>query len=61
MMISDLAAFLGSTELFRSVDPSLIAKLAADLEVVSLRDGEIVVREGDSDQNLYLVLSLIHI
>jgi lysophospholipid hydrolase len=57
MMISDLVEFLGATELFRSVDPSLVAKLAADLEIVSLRDGEVLVREGDSDQNLYLVLA----
>ena len=51
-MTRDLVEFLGSTELFRSVDPSLIAKLAEDLEIVSLRDGEVLVREGDSDQHL---------
>lgn len=57
MTIDELAEFLGSTELFRSVDRSLIAELATDLDTVSLHDGEVVVREGDSDQNLYLVLA----
>ena len=53
----DLMDFLRSTELFRSVDPSLIRELAADWENVSLGDGEILVIEGETDQNLYLVLA----
>ena len=54
-MISDPLAFLSSTELFRAIDPSILAKLAPDVEMVSLRDGEVLVREGDANQNLYLV------
>ncbi len=57
MTIGERAEFLGSTELFRSLDRSLILKLAAGLETVSLDDGEVLVREGDTDQNLYLVLA----
>ena len=56
-MTGDLAEFLGSTDLFRSVDRPLVAQLAPDLEIISLRDGEVLVREGDSDQNLYLVVA----
>ena len=57
MTISELAEFLCTTELFRSVDASLIAELAAHMDVVSLDEGDLLVREGTSDQNLYLVMS----
>jgi lysophospholipid hydrolase len=57
MTIAELADFLGSTELFRSVDRSLISKLAAGVDTLSLNDGEDLVREGDVDQNLYLVVA----
>ena len=57
MTIGERAAFLGSTELFQPLDRSLILELAAGAENVALRDGEVLVREGDADQNLYLVVA----
>ncbi len=57
MTIDERAAFLGSTELFGSLDPSLLGTLAASLESRRLNDGEALVREGDADQSLYLVMS----
>jgi lysophospholipid hydrolase len=57
MMTSDLVQFLGSTVLFRSVGPSVLETFAAEIEIVPLHDGEVLVREGVSDQNLYLVLA----
>ena len=57
MTIGERAAFLGSTGLFGSLDPSLLEALAASLEPRSLHDGEVLVREGDPDQSLYLVTS----
>jgi NTE family protein/lysophospholipid hydrolase len=57
MTIAELANLLGSTELFRSVEASLISTLAAGVDTLSLHDGEVLVREGDADQNLYLVIA----
>ncbi len=57
MTIGERAAFLGSTGLFGSLDPSLLDTLASSLETRRLNDGEVLVREGDEDQSLYLVIS----
>ena len=57
MTIGERAAFLGSTGLFGTVDPSLLDTLASSLETRWLNDGEVLVREGDADQSLYLVMS----
>src|SRR5690242_17675144 len=56
-MTGDLVEFLCSTNLFRSVDRPLVAQLTPDLEIISLSDEEVLVREGDADQNLYLVVA----
>ncbi len=57
MMLPNLAEFVQSTELFRDVEPAAVSELAPELNLVSLQDGEVLIREGDSDHNLYLVWS----
>jgi predicted acylesterase/phospholipase RssA/CRP-like cAMP-binding protein len=55
MPTPDLAEFLRTTDLFRDVPADALDHLAAQLTEVSLRDGETLVRQGDVDENLYLV------
>ena len=56
MMTDDLVEFVRSTELFQGVDVTVVRELARELKIVELRDREVLIRQGDSDQNLYLVL-----
>jgi divalent anion:Na+ symporter, DASS family len=49
------AQLLGEVELFRGLDRVTLAKLAAHLEVIPMRRGEILFRQGDAPDGLYLV------
>ena len=57
MTTGDLVEFVRSAELFQGVDVAALRELARELKIVELRDREVLIRQGDSDQNLYLVLS----
>lgn len=56
-MTDDLVEFVRSAELFQGVNSAIVRELARELKIVELRDREVLIRQGDSDQNLYLVLS----
>jgi di/tricarboxylate transporter len=49
------AELLSQVELFRGLDRVTLAKLAAHLEPLPVRAGEIVFRQGDPPEGLYLV------
>jgi lysophospholipid hydrolase len=57
MLAQNLVEFLRSTELFHDVEPVAVTELASELKLIRLQDGEVLIREGDSDNNLYLVFS----
>src|SRR6266487_3396262 len=49
--------FLCSTSAFRGVDAADLRALACDFTPLTLRDGEVLVPQGDSNRSLYLVMS----
>src|SRR5450631_410908 len=49
------AELLSEVELFRGLDRITLAKLAAHLEPLALTAGEILLRQGDRPDGLYLV------
>ncbi len=51
-----LAEALRSTLLFGGLEPRLIEKLAAIASEVAWADGQVVFREGEADDKLYLVI-----
>jgi lysophospholipid hydrolase len=57
MTLQSLVEFLQSTELFHGVDPAAVSELATEIKLIGLQDGAVLIREGDSDHNLYLVFS----
>ena len=54
---SDTAALLGGTSLFRGLDAAGLARLAAAAETRRHRRGEVLCREGDSGDELFVVVS----
>jgi lysophospholipid hydrolase len=56
-MPQNLVDFLRSTELFQDIEPVAVTELASELKPIRLQDEEVLIREGDSDDNLYLVFS----
>jgi lysophospholipid hydrolase len=56
MPTPDRIEFLRTTDLFREVAPDALERLAGELTEISLRHGEALIRQGDLDTNLYLVL-----
>jgi predicted acylesterase/phospholipase RssA/CRP-like cAMP-binding protein len=56
MSASNLLSFLSSTELFQGVDLVVLGELAAGMKVVSLRDGDILVHQGNRGRSLYIIL-----
>jgi CRP-like cAMP-binding protein/predicted acylesterase/phospholipase RssA len=57
MTTGDLVEFVRSAELFQGVDVAAVSELARELKIVEIRDREVLIRQGDSNQNLYLVVS----
>ena len=51
------AEFLRSTELFRSVEPTAFEDLLPILRRIEVKDGDSLIRQGDVDRNLYLLVS----
>ena len=56
-MIAGVLEFLRSTKLFQGLEPSILSDLAAEIKAVSLRDGDVLVRQGDRSHCLYIVRS----
>jgi predicted acylesterase/phospholipase RssA/CRP-like cAMP-binding protein len=52
-----MSDFLRSTIVFRELDAAALRELEAVLRVVALRDGDVLVRQGAANRNLYLVTS----
>ena len=50
---SDLAARLGRTEVFRGVDPAVLAELGESTHPILYSPGEIIIRQGDPGTELY--------
>ncbi|HUL16138.1 MAG TPA: cyclic nucleotide-binding domain-containing protein [Terriglobales bacterium] len=46
-----------STQLFQNVDPLAVEELIAQLSIVKLEDGQVLVSQGDQDPSLYLLMS----
>jgi len=57
MLSSNQVDFICSSELLRRIDLPLARELAVRMETVELGDGELVLRPGYLDDNLYIVLS----
>jgi hypothetical protein len=53
------AELLSEVELFRGLDRITLAKLAAHLEPLALTAGEILLRQGDRPDGLYLALEAL--
>jgi CRP-like cAMP-binding protein len=51
------AEFLRSTELFRSLEPAAFEDLLVILRRIEVKDGDLLIRQGDVDRNLYLLVS----
>lgn len=54
---TELISFLASTELFGTLDRSILRDLEADLEWVNLSSGEILIHQGDVGDCLYVVVN----
>ena len=52
-----MSDFLRSTIVFRELDAAASRELEAVLRVVALQDGDVLVRQGAGNRNLYLVMS----
>jgi CRP-like cAMP-binding protein len=46
---------LAQNRLFEGIEPDLLNEIAPDVHVVQLSAGEIIFREGDPGDSLYLV------
>jgi lysophospholipid hydrolase len=54
--IEELMAFLTTTDLFSRFDEAILHKIRAALEVIQVASNEMIVRQGDTDDDLYLVV-----
>ena len=52
-----MSDFLRSTIVFRELDAAASRELEAVLRVVALQDGDVLVRQGAGNRNLFLVMS----
>jgi predicted acylesterase/phospholipase RssA/CRP-like cAMP-binding protein len=52
-----LRVALHETPAFRTLDPQLLADLESELEPVTLHSGELLLREGEPDDSIFLVIS----
>lgn len=52
-----LASFIAGHEIFRAVPPDILGLLAAEADVLTLADGEALIREGEAGDSMYLVVS----
>ena len=55
MQSSRLATHLTSNDLFKNLDVSALSLLEADLELVQLTEGEILFRQGDPGDSMYVL------
>jgi NTE family protein/lysophospholipid hydrolase len=53
----EIIDFLSSTSLFEALDESALREMAADANTVQLMGGETLIRQGDSAESFYLVIS----
>ncbi len=53
----DVLAALGSTELFRGLDRKTLSSLASELERVFLPGGKRLIRQGEPNDSLYILLN----
>jgi CRP-like cAMP-binding protein len=51
-----VTTFLAATELFSGLDKSLLHKIGSVLGVIQVAPNEVLVRQGDTDGDLYLVV-----
>lgn len=56
-MAPSLSQALQSVEIFRDLSPEDVAALAEELQIVEIKRGEALVRQGDPADALYIVLS----
>src|SRR6476661_10123694 len=54
-LIAEYVDLLGGVEMFAGLDRVALAKLAAHLEPLAVRDGEALFRQGDPPDGLYIV------
>lgn len=46
-----------STDLFKDVTPAILSDLASELELVSLVGGEILMRQGEPNKGMYIIIT----
>jgi CRP-like cAMP-binding protein len=54
---SQMADMLGSIELFKSLSPELISKIASIAQCVAFPKGEIIIHQGDQGDSFYQVIT----
>ncbi|MCP4671273.1 MAG: cyclic nucleotide-binding domain-containing protein [Desulfobacula sp.] len=54
---NQVADMLGSIELFKSLPPKLISKIASIAKCVAFPEGEIIIHEGDQGDSFYQVIA----
>lgn len=57
MALSELVDFLCSTELFQGVQVNVVTQIAQAIRLMTLQDGEVLVRQGELTPDLYIVLA----
>ncbi len=55
--LPELTAFLAGIPLFAALDESIRLELAGELEPVNVAAGEVIFRQGDAGDGLFLVVS----
>src|ERR1700728_3583871 len=55
--LPELTAFLASIPLFAALDANIRLELAGELEPVNVAAGEVIFRQGDAGEGLFLVVS----
>ncbi|MCX5851337.1 MAG: cyclic nucleotide-binding and patatin-like phospholipase domain-containing protein [Deltaproteobacteria bacterium] len=53
---SSLAAFVKSTDLFKQLDEDILREFSEDLELVDLKKGDTLFRQGDHGNDMYIVM-----
>lgn len=53
--LSEIVSFLSAHEWFRTVPQDILEQLVPAFDLVELADGQVLIREGDADDSLYVV------
>ncbi len=54
--LSDIKSHLGSTELFQTLDESILDEIATQVEVIRIPGGDSLFKQGDAGDSLFIVI-----